>query len=328
MRRLSVFLVLAFFVAALAAAEAPNPFTSSGGPSAVSAPASVGLAALAPFLRSLTDRLAELTRAMRGATTPAPFIALALVSLVYGVFHALGPGHGKTIVSTFFIARNAKLRHSLIAGNLIALVHAIAALGIVLSLYYLVRGIFSTSFENASRIIQTLSFGVIAFIGGAMLVRRILGKEHSHRLGHGHFFGGGHAHEHEHEHEHEDEHEPGHEAEGAGEPEGSQVTGRELAGIALASGIVPCPGASAILLVGLSLNMMLAGVVSVVMISLGMGLTVSVVGAAAILAKRGVISLSSGSKRKGGPAVVRRVVEIAGSTILFVFGLVFFLGQF
>ena len=277
-------------------------------------PATNGITVLAPFLHRLTDRLAELAQDIREAKTPGPMLALALVSLLYGVFHALGPGHGKTIVSTFFLSKNAKLRHSLIAGYLIALVHAVSALTIVLALFFIVRGVFSTGFESASRIVQTLSFGVIALIGAFMLVQRIRGKEHSH--GHGLPFGRGKVSEHEHEHEHDH----------GGETVSADVTGKELLGVAFASGIVPCPGASAIILVCLSLNVMLAGVVAVTMISLGMGITVTVVGAIAILAKEGVVKVSA-KGRKGG-SLARRVVEIAGAGVLFVFGLVFFVAQF
>jgi len=306
-RRALIALVVAALRVGLAGAESPNPFTSSGGPARVVAPAAGGIAVLAPFLHSLTDRLAELAREIREARTPGPMLALALASLLYGIFHALGPGHGKTIISTYFLAKAAKLRHSLMAGYLIALVHAVSALTIVLALFFIVRGVFSTGFESASRIVQTLSFGVIALIGATMLAQRIRGKEHSH----GHRFGFRKAYEHEHEHEG-----------GSGE-----VTGKELFGIALASGIVPCPGASAIILVCLSLNVMLAGVVAVTLISLGMGVTVSVIGAVAILVKRGVLK-ASGSGRGGSSSLARRIVEIAGSAVLFVFGLVFFVAQF
>jgi nickel/cobalt transporter (NicO) family protein len=305
LRRIFVALAIIALSAALLPAESPNPFTSSGGPARVSAPALGGIAALAPLLHTLTDRLAELTREIRDAKTPGPILALALISLIYGVFHSLGPGHGKTIVSTFFLAKDAKLGHSLAAGYLIALVHAVSALSIVLVLYYLVRGIFSTGFESASRIVQVLSFGAIALIGAVMLVRRILGVEHSHRFGHTH------------EHEHGSPHE-----------ETGPITLRELLGIALASGVVPCPGASAIILLSLSLNIMVAGVVSVVMISFGMGLTVTVVGAAAILAKRGVMKVSAAKRGGGLGKAMRRGVEIFGSTVLFLFGLVFFIAQF
>lgn len=291
--------------------ESPNPFTSSGGPSpaASAAPATGVVAALAPFLRSLTDRLTELVKLIRKEKSAGAILAFVLVSLAYGVFHSLGPGHGKTVVSSFFLAKDAKLGHSLAAGYLIAMVHAVSAIGIVLALFYLLKGVFSSSFENASRYVQIASFGAITAIGGFMLVQRIRGREHSHHLGHRHV----------HEHEHED----GSRSEGT---EG-EVTARELAGIALASGVVPCPGASAILLVSLSLGAAAAGIVSVLMISLGMGLTVTVVGAIAILAKRGVLKASE-ARRSRASRIVRRVVEIGGAALLFLIGLAFLISQF
>lgn len=305
MRRLAATAILVLCVM-YAGAESPNPFTSSGGPSRMSAPASGGIAVLAPVLRAMTDRLAELARQVRESNSPGPMLTLALISLAYGIFHALGPGHGKTIVSTFFLAEEAKLRHSLIAGYLIALVHAVSALAIVLTLFFIVQGVFSTGFESASRIVQTLSFGAIAVIGAVMLVQRIRGVEHSHAPGKGHT----------HDHSHADDQD--------GEPR--QVTFKELFGIALASGVVPCPGASAIILVCLSLNVLLAGIVAVVMISIGMGMTVTVIGSTAILVKRGVLKASSGG-HGGGARIVRRIVEIAGASVLFAFGLSLFVAQ-
>jgi ABC-type nickel/cobalt efflux system permease component RcnA len=303
------------FASALAFAESPNPFTSSGGPSRAAAPASREIALLAPLLRGLTDRLAELAGQVRDARSPGPMFALALVSLLYGIFHALGPGHGKTIISTFFLAKDAKLRHSLMAGFLMALIHAVSAITIVFALFFIVRGVFSIGFENASKIVQTVSFGVIALIGAVMLVQRIRGKEHTHAHGRSH----GHGHEHELERE---------VAGGMSAANASEfVSAKDLWGIALTSGVVPCPGASAIILVCLSMNVMLAGVVAVTMISIGMGVTVSAIGAVAILVKRGVLKASS-AKGGSGSRIARRIVEIAGSLILFVFGLVFFVAQF
>ena len=191
------------------------------------------------------------------------------------------------------------------------MVHAVSAIGIVLALFYLVQGVFSISFENASKYVQIASFGAIAAIGGVMLVQRILGREHSHHIGH--------RHDHEHEHEYKDD--------SQSEETRGEVTGRELVGLALASGMVPCPGASAILLVSLSLGAAAAGIVSVLMISVGMGLTVTVVGAIAILAKRGVLKASE-ARRGQASRIVRRVLEIGGAALLFLLGLVFLLAQF
>lgn len=322
---------LAFLAVAAAAsplwAESANPFTSSGGPAGggltqgLTGFVAAIVAALAPLLQTLSDRLAELTRSIQGATGPGPLLALLAVSLVYGVFHALGPGHGKTLVSTFFIARDAKLRHSLAAGYLIALVHAISALALVSLLFFLIHGLFASNFETASRVLRMVSFGLIAALGAFMLVRRILGYEHSH----------GHGHDHGHDHA-----EPSRgrsptgatdEAPAAVGEQLPELRTRDLWGVALASGIVPCPGASAVILLSLSLNMILVSVLAVTMISLGMGLTVSAIGALAILAKRGVIR-QGGTGERPERRTLRRIVEITGSTVLFLFGLLFFLAQF
>ena len=65
------------------------------------------------------------------------------------------------------------------------------------------------------------------------------------------------------------------------------------------------------------------------MISLGMGATVTVIGALAILAKRGVVKATAFGGTGGRAAVIaRRVVEITGSSVLFLFGLIFFIAQF
>lgn len=301
-----------------AVAESANPFTSSGpAPShaEVVGGGSLGngfIAALAPLLRSMTDRLTVLTEELHRGAGAGPLLVLILISFLYGIFHALGPGHGKTLVSAFFLAREAKLRQGLALGYLIAVVHALSAMTVVSILYFIIRQIFSTHFENASRVIRIVSFGIIAVLGGVMLIRRILGRG-SHCCGHGH----GHA-------------------PVAGE--GTEVTGKELFGIALASGLVPCPGASAIILLTLSLNMIVVSILSVSAISLGMGLTVSAIGSVTILAKRGVLGFAArrGSAVEAGhehnhedrASLLRRVIELAGSALLFIVGLLFFIAQF
>ena len=120
-----------------------------------------------------------ITRSLQGSRSLSGFLFVMLVSLAYGMFHAAGPGHGKTIVSSFFLANNAKLRHSFVVGYLIAIVHALAALAVVLILYYIIRGLFSTGIEQANHWIQLVTFGVIAVLGAFILVGRIAGQRPS-----------------------------------------------------------------------------------------------------------------------------------------------------
>jgi ABC-type nickel/cobalt efflux system permease component RcnA len=82
----------------------------------------------------------------------------------------------------------------------------------------------------------------------------------------------------------------------------------------------------AVILFALSLHMLGVSVLSVVSISLGMGITISVTGALVILAKRGAVKALAGGDTHRDSAV-RRAVEIGGAGILFLFGLVLFLAQ-
>jgi ABC-type nickel/cobalt efflux system permease component RcnA len=250
--------------------------------------------AMAPIQKSLNESLAAITRSLQGSRSLGGLLFVMLISLVYGMFHAAGPGHGKTIISSFFLANDAKLRHTVVVGYMIAVVHAVAALAVVLILYYVIRGLFSAGIEQADHYIQLVTFGILAVLGAFMLVGRIRGTAHHH-----------HVH---------------------GEKKDGGLTMKNLLGIAVPAGAIPCPGAVAVILFALSLHMLGVSVLSVIAISVGMGFTISLTGAIVILAKRGVVRAMAGGHDERG-SLIRRIFEIGGAGILFLFGLVFFLAQ-
>lgn len=284
--------------------EAPNPFTAhnsrprTGGLTLITSGVTAFLFNLmAPVQKTLNENLAGMTRALEGSRSAGGLLLVIALALAYGIFHAAGPGHGKTIVSSFILANESKIRHSLVIGYLVAAVHALSALTVVLVLYYVIRGIFATGVEQANHYIQLVTFAAITLIGGFMLVRRAAGKTHAH------------------DHPHAADHAPA-----------AGLTLRSLIGIAVPAGVIPCPGAVAVILFALSLHMLAVSVLAVSSISVGMGTTISATGALVILAKRGAIRVAAGA-RDERESKVRRIIEIAGATVLFLFGLVFFLAQ-
>ena len=304
MKRPALFLAALLTAVTCFAQEAPNPFTArdTRPPSGVFTSLTSGASAfifsvMAPVQKMLNESLASMTRALKGSQSLGGLLLVAALALAYGIFHAAGPGHGKTIVSSFLLANDGKIRQSFIIGYLVAAVHALSALAVVLVLYYLIRGIFATGVEQANHWIQLVTFAVITAIGAVMLVRRSLGKAHSHD----------HA-----EHDH-----PG---------PGNELTMKNLLGIALPAGVIPCPGAVAVVLFALSLHMLAVSILAVSSISLGMGTTISATGAVVILVKRGAIKAVAGAHEERD-AKIRRIIEVAGAAILFLFGLVFFLAQ-
>jgi nickel/cobalt exporter len=310
MKRLLLILALALASPLCFAQEAPNPFTSqnTGPRTGVFTALTSGFSAfifsvMAPVQRMLNESLARMTRALKGSHSLPGLFFVVVLALAYGIFHAAGPGHGKTIVSSFLLANEGKIGQSFIIGYLVAAVHALSALAVVLVLYYLIRGIFATGVEQANHWIQLVTFAVITAIGAVMLVRRSLGKSHSHA--HGHVPHEGHDH---------------------GRPPAGGLTMRNLLGIALPAGVIPCPGAVAVVLFALSLHMLAVSILAVSSISIGMGTTISATGAVVILVKRGAIRAVAGAREERDTRT-RRIIEIAGAAILFLFGLVFFLAQ-
>ena len=304
MKRSAVVLTLFLASSLCFAQEAPNPFTSQNTrpKTGIFFAVTSGVSAfffnlMAPVQKTLNEDLAGMTRALEGSRSLGGLLIVVALALAYGIFHAAGPGHGKTIVSSFFLANESKLRHSFIVGYLVAAVHALSALSVVLVLYYIIRGIFAVGVEQANHYIQLVTFAVITAIGAVMLVRRALGKGHHHHHSHSN--------------------EP--------EPTGGLTMGN-LLGIALPAGVIPCPGAVAVILFALSLHLLAVSILAVSFISLGMGTTISATGAIVILVKRGAIRAVTGAHEERD-AKFRRVVEIAGAAILFLFGLVFFLAQ-
>jgi nickel/cobalt exporter len=273
---------------------------------------------MAPVQRRLNESLAGITRSMEGSRSVGGLLFVMLVSLAYGMFHAAGPGHGKTIVSSYFLANDVRLRHSVAIGYLVAVVHSLAALSVVLILYYLIRGLFSSHIEQANHWIQVTTFAVIAALGAFMLVGRIRGT------GHLHIHLGGHRHRHGDDQEQEELAGAVTDEEAAGRPPG--ISFRRLVGIAVPAGVIPCPGAVAVILFALSLHMLAVSILSVVSISVGMGTTISLTGALVILAKQGALRVIGGGREERDRRL-RRVVEIGGAALLFLFGLVFFLAQ-
>ncbi len=69
----------------------------------------------------------------------AAWATLLLVSFGYGALHALGPGHGKLVVSTYLGSRRARVADALLLSGWTATVQALSAIVLVLGAAWLTR---------------------------------------------------------------------------------------------------------------------------------------------------------------------------------------------
>src|SRR6202167_382126 len=131
------------------------------------------------------------------------FMAMAaLIAAVLGGFHALEPGHGKTLVAAYLVGSRGKARHAVLLGAIVTASHTISvyALGLIT--------LYASQWILPERLYPWLGIGsglMGAGLGFTLFIRRYLasepradnghGHEHDHADSHRHNWWGGHVRE-------------------------------------------------------------------------------------------------------------------------------------
>lgn len=227
--------------------------------------------ALPPFMARITAMQRELRQQM---TTYARHIQetpfgratwqLMILSLLYGIVHALGPGHGKAIVCSYFLSRKGTVKQAFVFGNLITCLHILSAVIIILALSWFVDRANIAIFHLVEGRLESISYLLIMIIGLVLLARTLYEWWT---------------------------------AIPDQEVQCSRATTRDMLSLSLATGLMPCPGAALILLFTLSLGVFWAGLLAMIPLALGMGLTASALGVLTVTSTGLALNVSSRTKR-------------------------------
>lgn len=260
----------------------------------------------------LNERISHQFKAVRDTGSGTAFFTILALAFFYGVLHAAGPGHGKSIVAAYFVANEARWTSGVIMGGVISLLQGVTAI-VVVFLLSLVLKTSQMAVENNGAMVEFISYGLVVLIGLVLFYRAVTGKGHSHS--HGPFGQDhGHAHDdhHDHHHDHHDcGHDHGHHDHHPAPPPAGTSFRRILT---LAAGVAPCASAIIIMLFALANGAMLVGTIAVLSLSLGMGLTVSLIGVLSILA-RGLMKRFAGGETAAGERL-ERILAIGGSVLV------------
>lgn len=288
--------------AGAAEAQTTSPFTGEVAATAEAAPAGGG------FFRDLRHGLFALQRDVnrglnqrlvaikRGEDSGALWAGI-LFAFLYGVFHALGPGHGKSVVIGYFLGREARPGRGLAMAAWIALSHVVGAV-VIVGLAHLLLSRVLASPTNEYFWLRLVSYTAILAIGLLMLRDWWRGGHHHHQHGHDHDNGCGCA---------------------VGLAPGRPLEQRALA---IAAGFVPCSGAILILLFAMANHLILAGMAMAAAIALGMGLTLAGLGVGSIFLRRQVVlRLPEGGRWSRGLALLGPLFVILIGAGLLLLGL-------
>jgi ABC-type nickel/cobalt efflux system permease component RcnA/ABC-type uncharacterized transport system substrate-binding protein len=230
------------------------------------------------------------------------FLILGLLSFLYGVFHAAGPGHGKVVVTSYLLAGERQLKSGIALSFASALMQSLTAIAFVLIAAAALK-MTSMAMSTAAWSIEVLSYALIIALGLWLLFRKLTGAGHVHA-------------DHGHDHVHHDHQHGTHGHHHVVVPKRGQNL-KEALGLILAVGLRPCSGALVVLVFALSQGVLLAGIAAVLLMGLGTALTVSLLAILAVGAKVLALRIGSGAER------AERVVsafEIFGALLLTAFG--------
>jgi len=321
MKLCAVFACLFIAVVMLSTASAQenaSPFSSEApAASSEASPQASGQGIVSTIGRTFVTLQRDVNRAInarlmaikRGEDKGALWSGL-LVAFLYGVFHALGPGHGKTVVIGYFLGRTARPWRGVAMACWIAVSHVVGAV-VVVGVAHLILSKSLVSPTNEFFWLRLASYAAIILVGLLMLRDWLRGGNHHH---HGHDLDHGHHHD-------------GHVCQVGDTTWLDRRAPLEQRLLAMAAGFVPCSGAILILLFTMANNLMLAGVAMAGAIALGMGLTLAGLGVASIFLRRQVaLRLPDGGRAGRRLALTGPVFVIGIGGVLLVATLVTHIG--
>lgn len=300
--------------------DAAEKTTAEKTPAAPAPPAIVLPAPLAHVLGIVVAAQSALNAKLRAALAAArsgqswhPVFAIVLLSFLYGVFHAAGPGHGKAVLGSYFLTRRAQLLHGIGASFLSATVQAVSAI-VLVGLLIAVFDVSARRILDHAATLEMLSYGAIMLLGLWMAWGIATGRHHCHVPGHGHHHD--HAHDHAHDHDHDHDHAHGHHH----APAPSTTRGQRwpLLMTSIAVGLRPCSGAILVLLFTLANGMLLTGVASTFAMAFGVAITVSLVTLASLGLQRSAALVGGRMATLAGR--VYRGAALAGALLIALLG--------
>jgi ABC-type nickel/cobalt efflux system permease component RcnA len=352
-----------FTIAAIAFAKAEmkplNPFAAEVAP-AETVPATTPPSAFAPnaaqqspgafsgifgwVLRtqqSLQRDLATGVKSLKGDHDMTGAMMLAALSFIYGVVHAVGPGHGKTIISSYVVANEETVRRGVIISFIAAGLQALTAIALVGILAFALNasGMQINAWSNQ---LEMVSYALIALVGAWLLTTQLIAifrrwreadavEVHAEHAGHDHH----HAHG-EHDHHHHDtagDHHYGH-SHAEGEACHHIIDARELAGpfswrkilaVVFSVGIRPCTGAILVLVFALTQGMFWAGVAATFAMAIGTAITVAALATLALGSRE--LALRLGGRSGAFAEAVWTICSLGGSALILLFGATLFVAS-
>ena len=274
------------------------------------------------------------------------------VSFVYGVFHAVGPGHGKAVISSYLVANAETWRRGVVLSFVSAAIQSIVAI-VIVAIAAVLLGATAKAIGLTVHLVEIVSYGLVILIGLRLVYVKgrsfvIAARELAWRPVPAFAFApapGGKAfelpaprlgavamragqcrfdgcagHVHGFQCDHDDHHASawGH----AHGPEPAELAGaggwrRGLSAV-VAVGLRPCSGAIIVLIFALAQDLFWTGIGATLIMGLGTAITVALIATLAVSARQ--IASRLARARAGFGLLAMRAIEVAAAVLIVAFG--------
>jgi nickel/cobalt exporter len=295
-RLLGWILVLAVLQCWAPTVHAQNPLISKEHPERQISPASSPkypfFAQIAAWQKRLNQKMTGLARQARETGSLRPLINLIIIAFVYGVLHAAGPGHGKAAATSYLVSRGRKLGSGIFLGNMIAFFHGLSGVLLVLAVHFVLKSGISDSLETMTRTTQLISYGLISLLGLVMFLRSLILWRQNRAFS---------------------------------KVERINDSDNKRKGpliMALAVGVVPCPGVVLVMLFCLSIHLIQLGLLLALFMVLGMAFTISGIGVVGLTGK--YLAINTLKKRQRLAVITQHAIETLAALMITLLGALFF----
>jgi len=246
------------------------------------------------LLLQTIEKLKSLFKDAQENKKPLTYLLILLFAYVYGLVHAIGPGHGKTLVASYFLSNDRSYTKAFFISLAIGVVHTFSAFLLTLFIYFVVETFLAQFMQNTIMLTTKVSAFVIIAIALYLLYKKL--KAYRARKNIMNFSASPHA---------------------SSCDCGSCKVDQNSTDLALivSAGIIPCPGTVTIFIFSLSMGMYFLGFLSAFVMSLGMS---------TIIFLSAIISVSMRKKTSQKHTKIQIILEYLSLALIFILGIVLF----
>lgn len=245
------------------------------------------------LLRRSIEKLKSLFEEADKEHEPFTYLLILFFSYIYGLVHAIGPGHGKTLVASYFLSNERSYSKAFFISLAIGVVHTFAAFFLTLAIYFLIETFLAQFMENTVTLTTKISAIIIIAIALYLFYKKYK-TARAQKVKPAFSFSATPPH-----------------ASSCGCGACRVDHNSTDAALIVSAGIVPCPGTVTVFIFSLSMGLYVLGFLSALVMSLGMS---TIIFASALL------SVTLRKKTSVGDPRIKTVLEYLSLAMIFFLG--------